>query len=162
MLLHSSAKKNLTLTSFLRLRNSDLSSTCSSPAIMVNSTEITPVCQRISCARAPGPCTFGWSHQCWTLEQDQCLTLLLWLCKCIPRFRDCFAAHVHCFLLGSDCCLLGTCCLSVPFLQSCFCSVSPSLSYCRGESFPGLWETPEVVHPYEWQLISSAWLNYSK
>lgn len=56
-----------------------------------------------------------------------------------PKIQGTFAAQVH-FFLGRDCCFPGTCCLSVPFLHSCFCSVSPSLSCCRGEYFPGLWE----------------------
>lgn len=110
-------------------------------AIMVNSTEITPVCQYLSCAKSQDPALFGWSHWCSTLEQHLCLTLLLWLCKWIPRLRGCFAVQVY-FFLARDCCFPGICCLSVSFLQSCFCSVSPNLSCCRGEYFPGFCGTP--------------------
>lgn len=134
-------QKILTLTSFFKVEETQMSHPhAPALAVLLNSAEITPLCQCLSCARTSGPCPVWVISLVLNTRQDQCLALLLWLCKSIPRCRGCFAALVH-FFLGRDCCFPGTCCFSVPFLQICFCSVNPSLSCCRGESFQGLWET---------------------
>lgn len=110
----------------------------------------------LSCARNPDldPAFLMWSHQCRAEGQDQCLTLLLFL----GTFsKGCFAAQVHC-------CLLGIYCHPGRFVQSCFCSISPSLSCCRPESFKGFEELRDVpsspfLQPVQVPLYNSAVLH---
>lgn len=114
-----SQQQNLTLTSLLRLEK---------PRSLIHmlqpwpswwhTNELTPVHQRLSCARSTDLelVLLVWSHQCWAAGQDQCLALLLCLCKCSSSCRGCFAAQEHC-------CLLATWCPPGPFLQNCCVSV---------------------------------------